>query len=181
VLKKTITDGYSKLMEIVSTSSAPTYQVLAFVAPCFVSTYDPVFASLLAEGATTLRFNESQGNPLMNVDGADYTSGSVTASAMGAGVVKIGRDTTIETAPAKTIATLDWMAANKGASRHFWLNTLSHGNQELSLAQVLDHAYTVYGPGGTDELWMAPSDEIYSYLLVRDSTVITSGALVAVP
>jgi hypothetical protein len=178
-LRQTIVDGYNKLMEIVTTSSTPSYQVLTFAAPCFVSEYSPVFANLVASGTTTLRFNESQGNPLMNVDGADYTAGDVTASAMSGSVTQIGRDTNIEVDPAKVIATLDWMAANKAASRHFWFNTLSHGEQEGNLSQVLNSAYTKYGPGGSDELWMAPSDEIYSYLLVRDATVVTPGTLIA--
>ncbi|MBX0331187.1 polysaccharide deacetylase family protein [Oscillochloris sp. ZM17-4] len=178
-LRQTIIDGYRKLVEIVSTSDDPSYQLITFAAPCFIGEYGPVFDDLLASGETTLRFNESQGNPLMNVDGVDYTSGDLTAAAMSAGMRQIGRDTNIEVDPAQDIATLDWMAANKAADRHFWFNTLSHGNQEGNLAQVLDHAYDAYGPGGSDELWMAPSDEIYSYLLIRDATVVTPGSLIA--
>ncbi|MEI7772256.1 MAG: hypothetical protein WCI67_19860, partial [Chloroflexales bacterium] len=92
---------------------------------------------------------------------------------------EIGRDSDVEGAPEKVNAVLDWMAANKAADRHFWLNTLSHGDREADLGQILDHAYTTYGPGGSDEIWVAPSDEIYSYLLTRDKVVVTPGSLIA--
>ncbi|NTU86382.1 MAG: hypothetical protein HGA45_44805, partial [Chloroflexales bacterium] len=52
-----------------------------------------------------------------------------------------------------------------------------HGGQEDNLTLVLNKAYSAYGPGGTNELWMAPSDEIYSYLLVRDNTDLAGGTL----
>lgn len=179
-LRKTITDGYDKLMEIVETSDDPSYQVLTFAAPCFISAYDPIFKDLVESGDTTLRFNESQGNPLMNVDGTDYTADEVTASAMSASNQKIGRNADVDVDEDKAIATLDWMAAHKGEGRHFWFNTLSHGSEtDGKLVSMLDHAYSQYGPGGTNELWMAPSDEIYSYLLVRDSTVVSPGSLIS--
>ena len=179
VLRKTIIDGYDRLREIVAATDDPRYQVLAFAAPCVISPYTPVFADLVAGGTTTLRFNETQGSPLMNVDGADYTSGDLTATAMDASKTEIGRDSDVEGAPEKVNAVLDWMAANKAADRHFWLNTLSHGDREADLGQILDHAYTTYGPGGSDEIWVAPSDEIYSYLLTRDKVVVTPGSLIA--
>lgn len=172
-MNATIVDGYNKLMEIVATSAVPSYKVITFAAPCFISDYDPYIAAMRAGGPTTAMFNESQGNPLMNIDGADYTQGARTAEAMSAQVIKIGRDTSIESSASQAIAVLDWMAANKGPGRHFWYNTLTHGNNERNLSQVLNHAYSAYGPGGTNELWMAPSDEIYSYLLVRDNTQLS--------
>lgn len=171
-MNATIVSGQNKLLEIVATSSVPDYKVITFAAPCFIADYDPYVEAMRRSGATTLLFNESQGNPLMNVDGADYSQGDLTASAMSSQVAKIGRGTVIESSPSAAIAALDWMAANKSATRHFWYNTLTHGSQEQNLLRVLSHAYGAYGPGGTNELWMAPSDEIYSYLVVRDRTVL---------
>lgn len=168
----TIRDGQERLAEVVASSSVPDYRVITFAAPCFIADYDPYIEAQRAGGPTTLLFNESQGSPLMNVDGVAFAAGARSAAAMDARVVKIGRDITIEIAPEEAIAVLDWMAANKAPDRHFWYNTLTHGDQERNLGQVLNHAYSAYGPGGTDELWMAPSDEIYSYLLVRDATAL---------
>ncbi|NNJ09204.1 polysaccharide deacetylase family protein [Chloroflexales bacterium ZM16-3] len=171
-----ITDGLAVVEQAVAASSHPDHVVLAFAAPCFDAAYDAPFDAL-RDGATTLLFNESQGNPLMNVDGTDYTSGAQTAIAMDSTIDKIGRDTGIEASSSGAIATFNWMSANASANRHFWFNTLSHGNQESNLGKVLNNAYATYGPGGTDELWMAPSDEIYSYLVVRDRTTISGGTL----
>jgi hypothetical protein len=69
------------------------------------------------------------------------------------------------------------VAANASPTRHFWFNTLTHGNHEERLSTVLNTAYASYGPGGTNELWMAPEDEIYSFLVVRDATSIEGGTL----
>jgi len=112
----------------------------------------------------------------MNIDGADYIAGGTTATGFTSADFTLGRDTTIE---ADTTATqvFDWMSANAGTGQHFWFNTLTHGSHESTLGPVLDYAYTHYGPGGTNEIWMAPEDEIYSYLLVRDSTTISAGVL----
>lgn len=178
-LRQTIIDGYNRLMEVVASSDDPSYQVLTLAAPCVISAYTPIFDRLVDEGSTTLRLNETQGEPLMNVDGEEFTDGEVTAAAMSGADREIGRDMSIGIDPSETIATLDWMAANAAADRHFWFNTLSHGNREDDLGLVLDHAYANYGPGGSDTLWMAPSDEIYSYLLIRDATVVTPGDLSA--
>ena len=114
----------------------------------------------------------------MNVDGADYTSGGRTATAISAAIATIGRDTSIESDTSATMV-FAWMAANAAPTRHFWFNTLTHGNHEARLSSVLNTAYARYGPGGTNELWMAPEDEIYSYLLVRDATSIAGGTLQA--
>ncbi|NTV31013.1 hypothetical protein HGA91_03490 [candidate division WWE3 bacterium] len=176
-MNATIIDGYNKLMEIVNTSNRPSYKVITFAAPCFISNYNPYIDAMRKNGTTSVLFNETQGNPLMIVDGSDYSSGGMTADSVNSNTTTIGRDTTIESGPADAISTFAWMSANKNASRHFWFNSLTHGNQEDNLTQVLNKAYSLYGPGGTNEIWMAPSDEIYSYLMIKETTEISGGTL----
>ena len=172
-----VTDGLAVVQQAVNASTHPDHVVISFAAPCFDATYDGIFRSL-RNGPTTLLVDElGSGSPsLMNIDGADYIAGGTTATGFTSADFTIGRDTTIE---ADTTATqvFDWMSANAGTGQHFWFNTLTHGSHESTLGPVLDYAYTHYGPGGTNEIWMAPEDEIYSYLLVRDSTTISAGVL----
>ncbi len=172
-----ILDGQAVVERAVAASAHPERVVISFAAPCFDTEYVPIFDAL-RNGTTTLLVNElGSGSPaLMNVDGSDVTVGDITAMGVSSADYNLGRDTTIGR-DTSAMQTFDWMAANAGADRHFWFNTLTHGDNEAALAPVLDYAYDTYGPDGTNELWMAPEDEIYSYLLVRDQTTITGGEL----
>ncbi|MFA5828688.1 MAG: Ig-like domain-containing protein [Candidatus Shapirobacteria bacterium] len=175
-MENTILNGYNKIMEIVSASSVPGYKVLGFAAPCFVSAYDAYVLAMRTAAATSIMYNESQSNGLMRIDqdAASYSNSGRVALAVDSDTIKIGRDMSIETDYSVTNSIMDWMSANASSSRHFWLNTLTHGNKEASLGQVIDHVYDNYGPGGSDEVWVAPATEIYSYFLVRDKTVLST-------
>jgi hypothetical protein len=175
----TVTDGLVPVQQAVNASAHPDHVVISFAAPCFDTVYDGIFRAL-RKGPTTLLVDElGSGSPsLMNIAGADYTASGMTATGFTSADFNLGRDTSIEAGTSAT-QVFDWMSANAGAGRHFWFNTLTHGNHESTLGTVLDYAYTHYGAGGTNELWMAPEDEIYSYTLVRDSTTVGAGALVA--
>lgn len=179
VLENDVLLGYNRLMEIVASSSVPSYKVISFAAPCFRSQYTPIIAAHKANGTTDVQFNESGSNyeGLLLTDDlsgalADYNNGAYGADALTYDSL-ISRNTSIQTNIADVMARMDWASANSNADRHIWFNSLTHGNNETNMIVALDHAYDNYGPGGTDELWMAPSDEIYSYLLVRDNTVAT--------
>ena len=95
----------------------------------------------MRNGPTSLLLNETGGSPLMNVDGADYSSGGRTATAMNGAITTIGRDTSIGSDTSATTV-LARMAANASATRHFWFNSLTHGNHEARLRTVLNAAYT---------------------------------------
>lgn len=172
-----VIDGQAVVERAVAASAHQERVVISFAAPCFDTDYVPIFDAL-RDGTTTLLVNElGSGSPaLMNVDGTDVTVGEVTAVGVSSADYNLGRDTSIGR-DTSAIQTFDWMATNAGPTKHFWFNTLTHGNNEAALGTVLNHAYRTYGPDGTNELWMAPEDEIYSYLLVRDRTTITGGEL----
>lgn len=43
---------------------------------------------------------------------------------------------------------------------------------EKMVAPALDYLYHTYGAGGTDEVWVAPADEVLQYLVTRDFTSV---------
>lgn len=64
---------------------------------------------------------------------------------------------------------------------HYWLSMHAHGiDPERSGAPEADWAWLAadaaqfaYGPGGTDELWVAPADEVFNYWYVRDRVQVS--------
>jgi hypothetical protein len=181
-MNTTILNGYNKIMEIVEASDVPNYKVIGFAAPCFVATYDQYIEAFRSSGEIAVKYNESQGDVIMQVDvGAEgYTNGGRTAGSADSNTLTIGRDIEIDATPSNSNLIMDWMAANASANRHFWYNTLCHGDCEDSMAVVLDYAYENYGPGGDSSIWVAPSDEVYSYLLVRDNSSFSDTTLTRV-
>lgn len=170
-----ILDGYHRLQEIVDDSSKPDYKIISFAAPCFNGDYHPYMLAMRDAGQTAVQFNESGNDYLLTIDADQnnyYSANGITASPFDFDSA-IGRDYHLEYDAAHVITHLDWMAAQASPTQHFWYNTLSHGANEETIGQVVDYLYDTYGPDGTDEAWVAPSDMIYSYLLVRDNSVVT--------
>jgi len=57
---------------------------------------------------------------------------------------------------------------------HFWLSLHGHNVERNDVAgSSLDYLHFTYGPGGTDEVWVAPADEVFQYLATRDHAVVT--------
>ena len=175
------------LEDIVALSNVPDYKILSFAIPCFnTSTYGPVADSLIAGSAVDMEFYESGNSylrladPAHTFDNGDtlstYTANGITAVGVELNG-ELGRDFRFEgstTADKEAVKDLfDWMAAQSNSSRHFWYNTLAHGDNEVAIAELLTYLYSNYGPGGTNEVWVAPSTEIYSYILVRDNATIS--------
>jgi len=173
-----ILDGYNRLKGIILDSNIPTYKLVGFAAPCFVSNYDPFIVAHRANQTTEVQFNQTGGNGLMiiNPSATSFSAGSQTAAAVDSDTVRIGRDLGIEVDPQNSVDIIDWMNTNSTTARNFWYNTLTHGNKEADLLQVAQHAYDEYGADGTDVIWVASPDEVYSYLLARDNTVVSNMA-----
>lgn len=73
---------------------------------------------------------------------------------------------------------------SENPSMHLWLNLHSHNVAPNDIAgSSMDYLYFSYGPGGKDQVWIAPADEVYQYLAVRDharvSRVASRGVAVA--
>ena len=173
--QQTILDGYNRLQGIVDNSSKPDYKLISFAAPCFNGDYHQYILDMRDNGQTAVQFNESGNDYMLRVDEgqtSDFYANGITATAFDFDLA-VGRDFRIEYDLPYVLTQIDWMASHASSNHHFWYNNLSHGNREEEIGQVVNYIYTTYGPDGTDEAWVAPSDVIYSYLLVRDNTVVT--------
>lgn len=171
----TILDGYNRIAQIAADSSVPDYKVISFAAPCFDTPYHQYILNMRNAGTTAVQFNESGSSYPLVVDAsqtADFTLNNRTVYAFDFDD-PIARDPRIEYDVPAAIAEIDWIANNASATRHFWHNSLAHGSKEANVQQLVDHIYSNYGAGGTDEVWVAPSDQIYSYLLVRENSTLT--------
>lgn len=170
--KSDIMKGQQRLEEGIGRSFAPDFRVMVFASPNFSSAYNQPFTE--AKGETDLLLQETGNDYLLTVNSdSDFTAGQITARTL-ANRTQIGRDISIEFAPAEVIATIDWMANNHASGQRFWYNSLSHGSKEENLKTVINHVWQNYGPEGTDEVWVASSTEIYSYILTRDAMQITT-------
>ena len=171
------------LMEIVAQSKNPSYKPLSLAAPCFIAGYHPAMLDLRDNGVNRspfqdipyyIQFNES-GNieaPYIVDSKSSYTSGNIAAYPFDFDA-SISRDYRIENDADAVIEILDWMAANADDDKHFWYNTLAHGNNNDTVATVLNYAHEHYGRAGSDEGWIAPSERIYSYMLNKDLVQVT--------
>lgn len=181
---QTILSGYNRLSEVIATSPVPDYRLIAFAAPCFKAAYHPLIQQMVADGATDVQFNESGGKDLMVVDpgAVDYTADGRMASAF-TYTMPVGRDPSLQVNDglAEAVATADWVAGHATAGRHLWYNTFTHGNHAADLEALASHIDDNYGAGGSGEVWVAPADEIYSYLLVRDRSAVSFSATELVP
>jgi peptidoglycan/xylan/chitin deacetylase (PgdA/CDA1 family) len=171
-IETTIIRGQERLEAIVAQSAVPDYHVIAFASPCFRSEYRPALTSLFAANESALLFEESGNDYLLQVDSGatGYTTTEQVALPFSF-AAPLGRDSRLAQGPegvAGVLATFDWMASQSAPDRHFWHNTFDHAGGEQALARVAGYLYRRYGPGGSNEVWVAPADEIYSYLLVRD-------------
>ncbi|MEM9775218.1 MAG: hypothetical protein AAF902_11610, partial [Chloroflexota bacterium] len=169
--------SFDKLEEIVASTTRNDYVVTAFAAPCFVSEYHPVVMDMRNNGITNVQFNESGGwhFQITETNAPAFQNGNHTA--LGVNFDEpIGRDFGIEYLGITEMKfRIDWAASNSNSSRHIWYNTGAHGSQEDDIAPVLDYVFDTYGPNAANTVWVAPADEIYGYILVRDFSVVTVG------
>lgn len=170
----TVTRAQQRLEEIVARSPRPDYPVIAFAAPCFSPAYGTILAQLRSSGETALLFNESGNNYYIAIaPGAGPYAAGARQIVSFAPDITIGRSPAIELGTEEAMKEFEWVAAQAAAGRPLWFNTFSHGDKEETLAAVLAYLHDTYGPGGSNALWVAPSDEIYSYLRLRETTTIT--------
>lgn len=182
ISEQDITDGYNRLRGVVNASPRPNYKIISFAAPCFVSDYHPVILNHRDNGTNAVQFNESGNRATQLVDpGASediYADNPHNPRAYAFDFDEpVGRDTFLErqiSEPETLMAQFDWMASRHAQNgEHLWHNTLVHGGHEEDVGTVASYLHSTYGPNGTDQVWVAPSDQIYSYLLVRERTAVS--------
>lgn len=171
-----ILDGYQRLREVVDSSTLPTYTITSFAAPCFVSGYHPAIIQHRDAQTWPVQFNESGGRStlILNPDATEDIEEITRSARVFDYDLPVGRHGSLDASdPQFVIEHFDWMAAQHADSGlHMWHNSLVHGEKEDPVNTAANYLYNTYGPNGTDRVWVAPSDQIYSYLLVRDRSVV---------
>ncbi len=171
-----IVDGQTPLNRIIAESERPDYIVMGFAAPCFLEPYHPKVQELRRNGESSLVFNESGGRLpiILDSNSNDEIIDDILVHAYEDGA-PIGRDGEIDEGELDSvIEAIDWISRNSNENRHLWYNSLSHGERdsnvgvETRLGGLVEYVYRTYGPLGTDEVWVAPADEIVSYVTMRD-------------
>jgi hypothetical protein len=158
-----------KLVSILGIPGTDSYKIIAFAAPMFDASYEPVIQDIRDhDPAHQLLFDESGSSMPLQVDGPLDRNASIgRANTYGFGN---GSQDDPKTVVAGFRSKLD-------ATHHYWLNTLDHGVDSSwpngAFFQWLQYFHDNYGKGGTNEAWNVPSDRIYSYLLVRDLSAVT--------
>lgn len=164
-----------RLEAIAARSSRPDYKVTSFAAPMFDAGWLPVILALRDAHDTHLLFDESggccpSGAPMViNPDG----KATPWQELMFGFELAVTRYEPIESDSATAIKEIDARVAAVTPAHALWINALAHGNAENAVLPTMQHIYDKYGPGGADEVWVAPSDEIYGYLLVQQRARIT--------
>jgi hypothetical protein len=167
--KADIVKMQDKLFSILGIPGTDAYKIIAFAAPMFDASYEPIIQDIRDhDPAHQLLFDESGSSMPLQVDGPLDRNASIgRANTYGFGN---GSGDDPKTVIAGFRSKLD-------ATHHYWLNTLDHGVDTSypngAFFQWVQYFHDTYGKGGTNEAWNAPSDRIYSYLLVRDLSVVT--------
>jgi hypothetical protein len=177
-VKADIRQAQTKLNGLIS-SVIPGYKVIAFAAPMFDGAFGPIIRSMRKTADTDLQFCESGNNYKLHVDSGAGTFGSFIGFSY---TFDIGRWDFCNTYPNNTPdyptwkLTVDWMHTNMAETRHFWFNTFNHGGEDNNnlVPKAVNYVDSAYANRGSKEAWIAPSDEVYSYILVRDKTVVTN-------
>ncbi|MEM8858444.1 MAG: hypothetical protein AAGD96_08990 [Chloroflexota bacterium] len=176
--EENIVDGQNVLNGVIESSTRPDYTVISFAAPCFLDQFHPAVISVRENPEVSLRVNESGGRfpLLMDKNAIDLFVEDIQVFAYNPDL-PIGRDATIDGGTLEeTIRRIDWIARNLDSTRHIWYNSLSHGESEplenegteSRLGSLIEYVYRNYGPLGTNEVWVAPSDQVISYVTLRD-------------
>lgn len=176
--KESVRQTYQYLRAACDEAGRADYRLIAFAAPMFDSRWAPVIADMAKNKDSEVLFNESGNRAFMVVD----PDGGATGSRSGPGAfdpaASIGRDWAIQVfgtgAKDDPKAKLVAEVAKCGETYHFWYNTLCHGvDAKHGMMTFVPWVHDTYGQGGNNTVWVAPSDEIYSYLLVRDRSTVT--------
>lgn len=180
ISRQNILDGYSRLQSIVDSSARPNYQIISFAAPCFTPEYHPVIIEQRNQQSWPVQFNESgYRTPLIVDPGISQDLYSQEEARFLAYAFDfdepVGRATDLEVLDSQAVINqIDWMATRHDTyGEHHWHNVIVHSDKQDVINQVASYIYNTYGPGGSERIWVAPSDRIYSYLLVRDNSIVT--------
>jgi hypothetical protein len=78
--------------------------------------------------------------------------------------------------------------SNSDDQHHYWLNSFDHGadgvrtdndpaNDSVGVLGLVPYLYKHYGPGGDNTIWVAPSENIFSYVITQRHATLTGVAI----
>lgn len=169
----------NRLEELIAASSRPDYFVTGFSIPCGgveqMQDYPVAITEIRESGEKPILFYESGWDfpPYMDVSPPYDLEQDILRD----GRID-GPNGQLDEVKAQ-IDEISNLARNNNTP--YWYNSFSHGYTVFGdntniMAELLDYLLETYGRDGANEVWIAPSDEIYAYLAVRDKTVITSNS-----
>ncbi len=183
--KADVLRAQNQLRDLLAGTTRPDYKVLGFTIPCGfadqIRDYPGVINEIRNNGEDTILYTDGVFNlpihmdvsPPYDIETVVIRDGRIDGS---------GANTPFITGQLDQISTL---AGEQG--KPLWYTTFSHGDHLFGdntqvLAESLDYLIGTYGTGGTNEVWIAPTSTVISYLQVRDLSVIRKdGALLPTP
>ena len=171
----------ASLNDLIDRSSRPDYNVIGFSIPCGgdiqYEHYPPAVFDIRDNNEATLLYVEGGLDtwpPIMDVTSPIDPNALVVRdgridgeNGYAEGIIEIFDD-------------LHWRATSElfEVNLPYWYTTFSHGSDlfgdnTAALEQTLDYLVATYGTGGTDEVWIAPTDVVYSYLILRDTATVS--------
>ena len=174
--KADVLEAQSQIKALLAGSSRPDYKVIGFAIPCGGSIqfqhYPGIVHEIRDNAEDTLLYYEGGGSFPYQMDVSppfDFNRGiDRDGDIDGAGAVS-----SVITGRFDTIST-----ESQQSGTPYWYTTISHGTHLFgsnltALEETLDYLIGTYGSNGTNEVWIAPTATVYSYLLVRDKSVVT--------
>lgn len=170
------------LSGIVSRSAHPTYKLLTYANPNFSPVCDDLLKN--AYGLASVDGGTSYISQLLMAESGNGLTDTITTESFFTGnggveildsahqIIKLYRESKGYDAVYMK-ARFDYMSANSSPTSHRWFNSLTHSDG-VAVKDFVNYFDTHYGFNGTNEAWMATSDEVYSYILNQKYAVVTS-------
>ena len=141
-------------------AAVPGYRPLVFTAPFVDASYNALVAANV--GTLGLRLLQTLGYQALRVDHINWQPNGFLAM----GRLQVPHD-------GSQFDAMHRYAVERGET--WWLSLHSHGVESVCdcVETSTDILYRTYGAGGSDEVWVAPSEVVYQYLLARDYVRVT--------
>jgi hypothetical protein len=177
-------------------STDPGYKPCAFASPAFSHRYDSIVPAIRDNRPDIgVMWVEGQGPSPMRID-SGATEGPWRWVSLFDTNGTVGRTTNIYCYP--TPCTISWgsgidrfmdnvdsLVRFADSTHHYWFNTLEHGvdglitdtiksNDSNDVFGFVPWLYRTHGPGGNNTVWVAPSENIYSYIYTRTNSRLSA-------
>lgn len=176
--KEQVRKAYEYLRSACDEAGKKDYRLIAFAAPMFDGRWQPVIDDMRKNNECEVLFNESGNRYFVVVDPDWKPANQWVSPAKYTLTGSIGRDPMTEAFGSGSKDDpkdkLTKEIAKCGENYHLWYNTLCHGvGEKHGVLKFIPWVNDTYGKDANNTVWVAPSDEIYSYLLVRDNSTVT--------